>query len=128
MSNSKPDIRDLTTVLVHINGPMDEDINKTAKFKHEQYEELKEKLYKQELRYNFSDTDKEIAMDALRMFLEGIMDADVDAVTGNSKDYYLSLYASLIKEWGISMPKLKRQSYDSLEYQEKAKASDLLEN
>jgi hypothetical protein len=124
---NKPDIRDLTAVFVHIDGPLDEEIRKTAKFKHEQYTELKEKLYKLELTYIFSDIDKKIAIDALRMFLEGIMDADVDAITGNSKEYYLNLYSILIKEWGIQMPKLKRQSYDSSEYQDKANISGLVE-
>lgn len=124
--NDKLKIEDITSVLVHINGPTDEAVYKTSKYSHDQYDQLLEKLYK-DSKYDFSETDKAIVVDALRIFLEGIMDGDVTAVTGKDKAYFLNLYGYLLKEWGINTSKLKRQSYDSPEYQNIATQSGLVE-
>lgn len=121
-------IRDFKSILVHIHGPLDEDIYRTAKFESRQYKELLEKLYKHESSYEFSEIDKSIIIDALRMFLEGISEGDVTAVTGNDKAHYLNLYGALIKEWGIIIPKLKRDRRDSTEYSELATKSGLVED
>lgn len=128
MSNYKPDIDDIASVLVHIHGPADEAVYNTAKFSYDQNKELLEKLYQYGSKYEFSSSDKEMVLDALRIFLEGVSEGDVVAVTGESKEHFLKSYAELIREWNMTMPKLKRQSYDSPEYQEIATRSGLFQD
>lgn len=123
----KIDIGNITSILVHIDGPTDRDVYNTAKFKHEQRKALLEKLYKNGAGYIFSQEDKNIVIDALRIFLEGISDYDVGGVTGKEKEHFLNLYSILAKEWKLDVPKLKRQSYDTPEYQKIATKSGLME-
>lgn len=122
----KYDKSDLMSVLLEPFGPGDKEVADTAKYKFEQYNSLFHKLGKQD-NLDLSSEEKEIIMDAFRMFLEGVMDADINATTGKDKNYFLDLYAHLLKDWGMEMPKLKRQSFDSPEYQEKATQSGLVE-
>lgn len=116
---------DLMSVLLEPFGPGDPAVASTAKFKPEDYRILFKKV--KDNSYQLTDNEKEIIMDSFRMFLEGVSDGDVVATTGKDKSHFLNLFERLMKEWNICMPKLKRQIYDTAEYQAKANTSGLVE-
>ncbi len=127
MNQENDKIEYFQDILVNINGPVDKEVRASAKYSDEQYSDLLEKLYKDGTNYEFTEEDKSLFMDALRVSLEGIDDYEFETLTGKKKFEFLDLYGKLAKNWNINISKLKRDNDDSTEYQEKATQTGLLE-
>ena len=128
MTKEKEKLEYFQDILVNINGPVDQEIRSSAKYSDDEYSNLLENLYKYGFDYDITSVEKLILIDAFRICLEGIDDYEFGTVTGKSKIEFLKLFGDLLNDWGIQISKLRNNSYDSIDYQQKIVSTGLIEN